>query len=236
MLEEFKNAFQRHNNGHVQLIIINVVVFLAMAVLMVVFNVAQAPEVFTFIHQQIAIPAAIGDFLQKPWTIITYAFAHDLTGILHIFFNMLALYWFGRLFVEYLGSDKVIAVYVLGALAGAVAYLGVYNLVPYYAERFPVGMVGASAGIRATVSALLRGDNRIPDHRSSLMRSEHGNRLCGAHHGVDPQSGLAHVERGALDPLLWHAPCRCSRGEEGQPRPLQPHDGVRVSILRSETS
>src|SRR5215510_13109065 len=130
MLEEFKNAFQRHNNGHVQLILINVVVFVVMSLLRLVFTWSDAHHAFELIHAQIAIPALIGEFLQKPWTMITYAFAHDLSDIFHILFNMLFFYWFGRLFVEYLGSDKLIAVYVLGAIAGAIAYLLVYNLVP----------------------------------------------------------------------------------------------------------
>jgi hypothetical protein len=67
---------------------------------------------------------------------------------------MLILYWFGQLIVEYLGNQKVISIYVLGALAGAFVYLLVFNLVPYYMERsgFP-GMVGASASVYAVAVA-----------------------------------------------------------------------------------
>ena len=77
-----------------------------------------------------------------------------LTGIFHILFNMLVFYWFGKLFVEYLGSDKLIAVYFLGAFAGAIAYLLVYNMIPFYEARIPSGgMVGASAAVYAIVVA-----------------------------------------------------------------------------------
>lgn len=167
MLEEFKNAFQRHNNGHVQLILINVVVYLVVAVLFVLSNVSQFPELFQAVHSLIAIPAPFTEFLQRPWTIITYAFVHDWTGILHILFNMLFLYWFGRLFVEYLGSDKLIAVYFLGALAGALAYLLVYNFIPYYQARIPSGgMVGASAAVYAIVVATA---TLVPDYTFFLL-------------------------------------------------------------------
>jgi hypothetical protein len=89
----------------------------------------------------------------RPWTIITYAFAHSLTDIFHILFNMLVFYWFGRLFIEYLGNDKLIALYVLGAITGGVVYLMVYNLVPYFIERSEfLGMVGASAAVFAIVT------------------------------------------------------------------------------------
>ncbi len=167
MFEEFKNAFQRPNHGHVQLIIINVVVYLVLVVLFVLSRVLQFSEFFDVIHQQLAIPAPILQFLQKPWTIISYAFVHDLTGIFHILFNMLVFYWFGKLFVEYLGSDKLIAVYVLGAIAGAIAYLMVYNLIPFYESRVPSGgMVGASAAVYAIVVATA---TLLPDYTFFLL-------------------------------------------------------------------
>src|SRR6187402_3306031 len=127
MLDEFKNAFQRHNNAHIQLIIINVIVFAVMGILMVISEIGGFASFYEVIHNQFAIPARIETFVAHPWTLITYAFAH--AGVTHILFNMLALYWFGRLFVEYLGSDKLIAVYFLGAISGALLYLLAYNTV-----------------------------------------------------------------------------------------------------------
>lgn len=153
MFDDFKQAFHRHNNAHVQLIIINVVVFLALAVLKVFSFLFEAEGFFLMLHHQLAIPAGFSEFLAKPWTIITYAFVHDLSGIFHILFNMLVFYWFGRLFVEYLGSDKLVAVYVLGFLAGGVAFLMAYNLIPYYQQNIPTVMVGASAAVNAVVVA-----------------------------------------------------------------------------------
>lgn len=154
MLEEFKSAFQRYNNAHVQLIIINISMFVLLGIVMVIFNLSGFEELFNTIHKQFAIPAPFSEFITRPWTIITYMFTHDLSGILHILFNMLVLYWFGRLFVEYLGSDKLIALYILGGLAGAVLYLLAYNTVPFFINRTPLfGMVGASACINAIVVA-----------------------------------------------------------------------------------
>jgi membrane associated rhomboid family serine protease len=154
MLDEFRNAFQRHNNGHIQLIIINVVIFLGLAAFRVISTVIGFEEVFLWVHRQLAIPAPLMEFVVKPWTMITYSFVHDLSGILHILFNMLVFYWFAKLIVEYLGSDKLMALYVLGAIAGGVAYLLVYNLIPYYIERIPSGgMVGASAAVYAVTVA-----------------------------------------------------------------------------------
>jgi membrane associated rhomboid family serine protease len=169
MFEEFKRAFQRYNNAHVQLIIINIVAFIVMAVLGVVCSLTGLESVFAVIHKQFAIPASLSEFLMRPWTMITYAFMHDLNDLLHILFNMLALFWFGRLFVEYLGSDKLIAVYVLGALGGAVLYLLAYNTIPYFQQQTQtasIQMVGASAAINAIVVAAA---TLLPDYTFFLL-------------------------------------------------------------------
>jgi membrane associated rhomboid family serine protease len=163
MLEEFKSAFQRPNNGHIQLILVNVVVFLALAVLMVFLTISGNESVFKSIFSQLALPAKFSFFILKPWTIITHAFVHNLNGLIHIFFNMLAFYWFGRLFIEYLGSDKLIAVYVLGVFAGAISILLTHNLIPYYIQQNNAIGYGASAAVNVATATLL------PDYTFFLL-------------------------------------------------------------------
>jgi hypothetical protein len=77
------------------------------------------------------------------------------------------LYWFGKLLIEYLGNDKLIAVYVLGAIAGGVLYLLMFNLVPFFQARatFP-GLIGASAAVLAVMMAIV---TLIPDYTFYLM-------------------------------------------------------------------
>lgn len=152
--DDFKNAFNRPNSAHTQLIIINVVIFLVLGVLWVISRLFNFYELFSVVHNQFSIPPNFSDFIFRPWTLITYAFAHDLTSIWHILMNMLVFYWFAKLIIEYLGSDRVIILYVLGALAGSMFYLLIYNTIPYYINDrdFP-GMVGASAAVYAVVVA-----------------------------------------------------------------------------------
>ncbi|HCM77244.1 MAG TPA: rhomboid family intramembrane serine protease [Cytophagales bacterium] len=127
--------------------------FLVMGAIYVFSTIGGADVVYAFISKQFTLPPKFGDFILRPWTIITYAFAHSLTDIFHILFNMLIFYWFGRLFIEYLGNDKLIALYLLGAIAGGVVYLLVFNLVPYFVERSDfAGMIGASAAVYAIVT------------------------------------------------------------------------------------
>lgn len=151
--EDFKHAWQKPNNSPAQLIIINVVIFLVLAFIMVMSRISGFDAFFNVIYRQFSIPPLFGDFITRPWTLLTYAFSHSLSGIFHILFNMLVFYWFSKLILEYLGNNRVISLYVLGALAGGVAYLLVYNLIPYYQQQVETipGMVGASAAVYATV-------------------------------------------------------------------------------------
>jgi membrane associated rhomboid family serine protease len=87
--EELKQAWNRPNNGLIQLIIINVVVFVLMVLLLVISKFSGADRIFEVVYNQFALPGSIEKFIYKPWTIITYAFTHSLSGILHILFNML---------------------------------------------------------------------------------------------------------------------------------------------------
>jgi membrane associated rhomboid family serine protease len=167
MLDEFKNAFQRHNNGHVQLIIINVVVFGVLAVFSVFSKLFDFTTLYEAIHAQLAIPALFATFITRPWTIVTYAFVHDVSGIFHILFNMLAFYWFAKLIIEYLGNDKLIALYFLGALAGGVLYLIVFNTIPFYSTHNSlIRMVGASAAVYAVLVAAA---TLLPDYTFFLL-------------------------------------------------------------------
>jgi membrane associated rhomboid family serine protease len=166
VLNDFKNAFQRQNHAHVQLIIINVVVFAVIGLIHVVFTLTEFGGIAEGISKQFSVPSNFGLFLNRPWTIITYAFQHG--GFMHIIFNMLALYWFGQLFVEYLGSDKLVALYVLGAVVGAIFYLLAFNLIPFYQKTFPsnLELVGASAAIDAIVVAAA---TLLPDYTFYLL-------------------------------------------------------------------
>lgn len=155
IIDDIKNAFKQNDNALNQLILINVIVFVFLAILKVLSFFTGLDEVFGFVYKQFSIPPIGIDFIKRPWTLITYSFAHSLSGIFHILFNMLVLYWFGKLISEYLGSPKVVNLYILGALAGGLLYLLFYNAVPVFAERASQvsGMVGASAAVYAIMVA-----------------------------------------------------------------------------------
>ena len=148
-----------------KLILINLAVFLTIKILSVIFYLVQNTQGDTAIMNFLSLPADLSVLIKRPWTIITYMFLHY--GFLHILFNMLWLYWFGKIFLEYLDQKKLLSVYLLGGLAGGALYIISYNISPAFRDALPVSVaLGASAAVMAIVMAI---SFYVPDYRIMLM-------------------------------------------------------------------
>lgn len=86
--------------------------------------------------------------LERPWTVFTYMWLH--AGIGHLFFNMLALYFFGPRLEQRLGGTHFLALYLASGLAGA-ALSFVDPLHPGFVPVIPI--VGASGAIYGVLLA-----------------------------------------------------------------------------------
>lgn len=165
LFEDFKNAFRRNDNGLIQLILINVIIYVLVNIVRVISRLTDGGAFFISVLDFFSIPAHLGSLIFKPWTLITYFFTH--VEFSHILFNMLFLYWFGMIIKEYLGNRRLINLYVLGGLAGAVLYILIYNLVPFYSKQLgSVSMIGASAAVYAIVVAA---PTLIPSYTFNLL-------------------------------------------------------------------
>ncbi|WP_019989390.1 rhomboid family protein [Rudanella lutea] len=157
LLDDFRSEFSKPNNTLAQLILVNVVVFLTLLILYLVFTVSESPAYYSKVVEQLTIPASAAEFIRRPWTLITYFFTHEKP--FHILFNMLGLYWFGRLVDEYLGARRLLGLYVLGGIAGGLLYLAMFNLVPYFVQRsggvYMLGSSGAFFSVAVGAATLL---------------------------------------------------------------------------------
>jgi membrane associated rhomboid family serine protease len=97
-----------------------------------------------------SMPSLPYELLLKPWTIITYMFYHE--EFFHFLFNILNLYWFGTIFLMYFNEKQLVSIYLLGGIAGGIAYFLMYNLFP--AVFPPAILMGASASIIAIMIAV----------------------------------------------------------------------------------
>ena len=91
--------------------------------------------------------------LQKPWTIFTYMFLQE--NFFHLLFNMIMLYFGGRLFMQFMGSRKLVSVYIIGGLVGAIFYILSYNIFPVFQVASVCSVaLGASASVLAILIAM----------------------------------------------------------------------------------
>ena len=162
---EFKNTF-RQGSALTRLIIVNLLVFASIKIIMVFFFLFNINgEAINELIRWFAVPASLKVLLFRPWTLITYMFLHE--NLWHIFFNMLWLYWFGKIFSEYLGNKKLLSTYVLGGISGAVLYILAFNVFPVFGEILPYSFaLGASASVLAIVVAI---STFIPNYTLHLM-------------------------------------------------------------------
>ncbi len=138
-----------------RLIIINVGIWLLAQIAFVAGWAFNLPEtsVEQFILEYFALPASTGLLITRPWTLFTYMFLH--TSFWHILFNMLWLYWFGRIFSQYLSQRQLLTTYIFGGLAGGLLYILAYNLFPVFSEVLPQARaLGASASVMGIVAAI----------------------------------------------------------------------------------
>jgi membrane associated rhomboid family serine protease len=165
ILDDIKTPF-RNGNNLIRLIYINIALFLIITIIGVIGFLMNNPEIVNQAIRLLSVPSSLQTLLVRPWTLITYMFTHK--ELLHILVNLLWLYWFGKIFLEYLDQRKLVAVYLLGGIAGAFTYVLSYNIFPAFqgvvGESIP--LLGASASVMAIVVAIAA---YVPDYTVYLF-------------------------------------------------------------------
>lgn len=149
ILEDFKQAFRTGNILN-QLIVINVVVFVFFGIVGVFMELSGAGAQYATVYNYLALPSNVTSLISQPLSILTYMFMH--AGVFHILFNMLFLYWFGKIITGYLGQNKLLGLYVWGGIGGGLLYILIYNVLPFYEPLVAESsLVGASGAVMAVV-------------------------------------------------------------------------------------
>ncbi|MCX7847019.1 MAG: rhomboid family intramembrane serine protease [bacterium] len=140
------------------LVIVNVAVFLGVAVLtnagVPFFRHGATIEIVSGEVQQVIQPSDFERWfgLFTPyllgrgfvWQFVTYQFLHG--GLLHLFFNMFALYMLGAALERQIGAVAFTRLYLLGGV-----FAGFVNIVPHIFVEYPT--IGASGAVCAIVAA-----------------------------------------------------------------------------------
>lgn len=145
------------------LIYINIAIFVVVGIYNAIFFLIT-DHTPLFFNKALALASDPMLVVKRPWTIITYMFYH--LDFIHALFNLLFLYWFGVIFVDFFGNTKLTAMYVAGGIAGGLFFLLAYNSLPVFYDEGTAQLLGASAAIMAITfgSAAFS-----PNHRIWLM-------------------------------------------------------------------
>ena len=148
----FTEINRRFNTGSIltKYIFINVGVFIIIRLIIIILHLFMKEPSF---YGYIELPSSLTLLAYRPWTVITYMFVH--LDFLHILFNMLWLYWFGKIFLTFFTGRQLGGLYVLGGIAGAAFFLITYNIFPYLKQFSDSSfLAGASASVMAIVFAV----------------------------------------------------------------------------------
>lgn len=150
--DDLKSTF-RNGSSLIRLIYVNIAVFILITIFAALGFLLNNPSISDKVIDLLSVPASLKILIIRPWTIITYMFVHK--DIWHILFNMLWLYWFGIIFLEYLDQKKLVAVYLLGGISGAIVYILSFNVFPAFTGIVADSVaIGASASVMAIVIAI----------------------------------------------------------------------------------
>lgn len=134
-----------------RLVIINVAVFIVINLIRLIFylgNAGVVPPLYHDIVHFFSVSSDIKHNLTHPWVFVTSIFLHE--SFWHLLWNMLFLYWFGRIVGDLLGDRKIFPIYLLGGMVGCFAFWISAQILPYMQGHTGYAL-GASAGVMAIV-------------------------------------------------------------------------------------
>lgn len=127
-----------------KLIVINIIFFIIPLLLNTFLWLFELKDMS--ILDYFVVEADIMSLIFKPWSLITYGFLHG--SFSHLFWNMIMLFYFGNILVNYFGDKRLLNVFFNGILFGGIIYIISYNLFPVF-TGVSSKMIGSSAGVMA---------------------------------------------------------------------------------------
>jgi membrane associated rhomboid family serine protease len=127
-----------------KLIVINIIFFILPLLLNTFLWLFELKDIS--ILDYFVVEADLMSLIFKPWSLITYGFLHG--SFSHLFWNMIMLFYFGNILVNYFGDKRFLNVFFNGILFGGIIYIISYNLFPVF-TGMSSKMIGSSAGVMA---------------------------------------------------------------------------------------
>ena len=146
--EDLKREFN-YGNAVTRIILTNVAIFVIIGIvsisLFLINGVEPNTKVFSYFAEFFYLPSDGLTLLKKPWTILLHMFSH--INFFHILWNMAFYNMCGRIVGDLLGNKRILPIYLLGGLSGALMFILAQN----FLIKTDSIAIGASSAVMATV-------------------------------------------------------------------------------------
>lgn len=150
-----------------KLVAINVAVFILIGFAAVVIALSGVTFNYTgaldLLQNPLAVHSHWPEVVIYIWGFVTYQFVH--ANFFHILSNMLIFLFAGRIFREFLGDKKLLSVYLIGGMVGALVSVGAMHTFPMFRGQ-EMYLIGASASVMAVLAAI---GTLLPNYTIQLM-------------------------------------------------------------------
>lgn len=146
---------------------INVLFFLVVALVGLPFFLSgtEFRDFSLLVREYVGVPASIDKLPTRFYTVITYQFFHE--GVMHLLFNMLWLFWMGKIFLDFLKPRQFHFVYLAGGVVGALIFILAYNVFPVFSGSIAdATTIGSSASVTAIIVATA---TLVPDYSIRML-------------------------------------------------------------------
>lgn len=152
-LDDLKYQF-KHGNMSIRLIFINAIVFLAIRIVDVFVELSSSTGstfMSDIVNPIFALQTDAYGFITHPWGLFTSMFTHY--DFLHLAFNMLFLYFAGKLFEQLFDQRRLLYTYLLGGVFGGLLEIIAHAVFPKL-QMSSDFVIGASGSIMAIFVAI----------------------------------------------------------------------------------
>lgn len=122
-------------------------------------SIGRIAHFYVPIAEWLTLPSLFSLFLTRPWTLLTYMAVHF--DVLHMLFNVLWLYWFGRIMLVSFSDRHLAFAFTGGGIAGGILFLASATL--GYGSGWLCGCSAAVIAVMCTTALLL------PEHPVRLF-------------------------------------------------------------------
>lgn len=152
-LDDLKYQF-KHGNMTIRLIFINVIVFLAIRIVGVFVDLSSSSGtsfMSDIVNPIFGLQTDFYGFITHPWGLFTSIFTHY--DFFHLAFNMIFLYFTGKIFEQLFDQRRLLYTYLLGGIFGGLLEIIAHTIFPKLQITSDM-VIGASGAIMAIFVAI----------------------------------------------------------------------------------